>query len=258
MILVDVHAHLDNEEFNKDLPSILSHEGLAAVVCNGVDTASNRQVLELCKKYKNLKAALGIYPTHCLKMIESNPSSFEKEINFIDDNISSGNAIAIGEVGLEYQEVENLDDKNKGIMNDCLKKFLDISKKHDVPIIIHSRKAELETIDFLEKNNMKGKKVIMHCFSGRKHLVKRIIDNGWIFSIPCNIIRSEHFQNIVKETPIKQLLTETDAPYLSPIAGERNDPRNIIYAIKKIAEIKGLSEEDTANMIFQNYQEVFL
>jgi TatD DNase family protein len=143
-------------------------------------------------------------------------------------------------------------------MKDCLRKFLDISKKYDVPVIIHSRKAELETIDFLEQNNMKGRKVIMHCFSGRKHLVKRIIDNGWLFSIPCNIIRSEQFQNIVKDSPMSQLLTETDAPYLSPIPGKRNDSRNIAYTIKKIAELKGLSEEDTANIIFQNYQRVFL
>jgi TatD DNase family protein len=98
----------------------------------------------------------------------------------------------------------------------------------------------------------------MHCFSGRKHLVHRIKDNNWYFSIPCNVDRSLHFQQIVKDTPTEQLLTETDAPYLSPVPGKVNRPDNVLHTIKKIAELKGMTVEEVSNIIYSNYQRVFL
>ena len=98
----------------------------------------------------------------------------------------------------------------------------------------------------------------MHCFSGRKHLVQRIRDNGWYFSIPCNVNRSLHFQQIVKDTPMEQLLTETDSPYLSPDPGKINRPDNVKHTIQKIAELKQLTVEETSNIIYSNYQRIFL
>ena len=126
----------------------------------------------------------------------------------------------------------------------------------DKLLVVHSRKAEIDAIDILERTGMK--KVIMHCFNGRKSLIKRCVELGWFFSIPPIITRLDHFKMLVELVPLGQLLTETDAPYLSPVAGERNEPANVAITIKEISKIKGISEEDVANQIFANAKKLFV
>lgn len=263
MILVDVHAHLDFEEYmghKIELNSVMKRctdRNVVAVVTQGVDITSNRKALELSSKYKIVKAALGIYPTHCYEMMkEGKKKEFEEEVQFIDKQLKSGKAVAVGEVGLDYKEVEPTEE-NKEMMKDCLKKFIELAKKHDVPIILHSRKAELELIELLEQEEMKGRKVIMHCFSGRKHHIQRAKQNGWFLTVPASVVKTEHFQYIARDVPLSQLLTETDSPYLSPDSKSINDPSNVIFAIKKIAEIKKMDEKEVSNIIYNNYQKLF-
>ncbi|GIU70209.1 MAG: TatD family hydrolase [Candidatus Woesearchaeota archaeon] len=262
-MFIDVHAHMDIEEYmNKkiDIECIVKkceEKNIVAVITQGVDIESNRKALQLSSKYKIIKAALGIYPVHCYEMIvNGKQKEFDEELSFIDKNLKEKKAIAIGEVGLDYKEIEPTEE-NKKIMKDCLKKFINIAKKNDVPIIIHSRKAELEIIELLEQEEMKNRKVIMHCFSGRKHLVERVRKNGWFLSIPATIVKTEHFQYIARDVPLSQLLTETDSPYLSPEPKNVNDPSNVIISIKKIAQIKDMDEKEVTNIIFNNYQKLF-
>ncbi|MGV8172283.1 MAG: TatD family hydrolase [Candidatus Woesearchaeota archaeon] len=263
-MLVDVHAHLDLEGYESfgGVDKVIEecvNNGVKAIVTNGTNIESNRKILDIAKKYAVVKIALGIYPTHCLEMIESGRyKEFDAELNFIEETIKSKKCIAVGEVGLEYSEIKDLTEEKKRIQKDCLKRFIHIAKKNDVPIIVHSRGAELEVVELLEEEGMKNHKVVMHCFSGRKHLVQRIRDNNWFFSIPCNVDRSLHFQQIVKDTPTEQLFTETDAPYLSPVPGEINRPDNVIYSIKKIAELQGMTPDEVANIIYANFQRVFM
>jgi TatD DNase family protein len=265
MLLVDVHAHLDIKGYESygGIDKVLEecvHKDVKVIITNGTDVQSNRNILDISKKHHIVKVALGIYPTHCLEMIEAGQEKeFNDELKFIEETIKDKKCIAIGEVGLEYYEnKEKLTDSKKRIQKDCFKKFIHIAKKHNIPIIVHSRGAELEVVELLEEECMKNHKVVMHCFSGRKHLVQRIRDNGWFFSIPCNVDRSLHFQQVVKDTPMEQLFTETDAPYLSPFPGKINRPDNVIYGIKKIAELKQLTPEEVANIIYANYQKIFM
>lgn len=264
MLLVDVHAHMDMEKYEeygglKNLLDECVRNDIKAIISNGINIESNRKILEMTKEHTIIKAALGIYPLHCLEMIEAKEhEEFDGEIKFIDEKIREKKCIAIGEVGLDYTEIKDMTKEQKNIEKDCLKKFIRLAKKHNVPLIIHSRGAELETVELLEQEEMKNKKVVMHCFSGRKHIVKRIRENGWMFSIPCNVIRSQQFQEIVKDTPMEQLLTETDSPYLSPETGKTNRPDNVLLTIKKIAEIKRMTPEEVANIIYNNYQKLFL
>ena len=128
--------------------------------------------------------------------------------------------------------------------------------KLNKPVIVHSRKAELECIEVLEKK--KAKKVVMHCFSGNFKLVERAVKNGWLFSIPANATFSEHFQKLAKEVPLNQILCETDTPFLHPIKGEKdNEPANVIEAYKMIAKIKGISLEECEKRIEENYKRLF-
>jgi len=264
MILVDVHAHMDMEQYNAigGVGNVLNDckkNSVKVIVANGINIDSNRKVLEMAKEHDIIRPALGIYPTDCLEMMEQGMNQeFYQEINFIEKKIKEKKCFAIGEVGLEYTQVTDLNEEKKNIMKECLKKFIEVAKKYDVPIILHTRGAELDVVELLESEGMKDKKVIIHCFSGRKNVVKRIRDNGWTFSIPCSIIRAQQFQDIVKDTPIQQLLTETDSPYLSPYKDKVNTPANVSFTIDKIAEIKKLTPEETANIIYSNYQRLFL
>jgi len=98
------------------------------------------------------------------------------------------------------------------------------------------------------------KKIIMHCFSGKKSLVKRVRDNGWFLTIPTCVTRARQFQDIIKEVPLSQLFCETDAPYLSPFKDKRNEPAFIIESYKKIAEIKGMELNEVINNVWMNWQ----
>jgi len=249
MILADVHAHLD---LIKDLDKVIENAGKAgvkAIITNGVNPETNRKSLEISDKYGIVKPALGIYPMDALSREINKPNIFDvdEEINFIRKN--KNKIAAIGEVGLDYK---NGKDKEK--QKEVFIKMISLAEELDKPLIVHSRQAEKDAVEILEK--FEHKKIIMHCFNGDKKLVKRIIKNNWFFSIPCNVVKSFQLQNIVKQANLSKLLTETDAPFLSPFNGD-NEPAFIKETIKKIAEIKGLDKEETANIVFMNYKNLF-
>jgi TatD DNase family protein len=247
MRIIDIHAHLDLGGFNVEkVIEDSKKNGVVAIIANGVHVKSNREVLKFAEKYDIVKPALGFYPTHTTEVSEE---EFDQELEFI----KSKKPIAFGEIGLDLKEVSGNDNIKK--MERAFEKFISLSEKTKIPMIVHSRKAEPRVIEMLESS--RAKNFVMHCFSGKKALVKKIADKGWFFSVPVTVIRTQQFQELVEYTNINQLLTETDAPYLGP-ANEPNVPKNILLSIKKIAEIKGLNEEEVSNNIFMNYQRVFL
>lgn len=249
-MIVDVHAHLEFENYDNDLDEVLEKAkkvGVKAIICNGTYPKDNRKILKLAEKHDVIKAALGYYPCECDKVSEA---EFDKELEFISSN--KDKIIAIGEVGLDLKNDNDFEKQKK-----CFRKFIELSKELDIPIIVHSRKAEFQTIDILEE--MEAKKIIMHCFSGKKKYVERIIENKWYLSIPVNVIRNQQFQDNVRMCPLNRLLTETDSPFLSYDPSiERNEPRFITESLKKIAEIKEVNVEELSKMIYSNYQRLFL
>ena len=251
MLLVDVHAHLDLREFDSDLDNVIKRAekaGVKAIISNGLNHKSNIKTLGLSKKYEIVKPALGLYPDDALKLTEK---EIESELNFIEKN--KDKIIAIGEVGLDYKFCKKKQEQEK--QKQIFIRLIKLSKKIKKPIIVHSRKAEPDIIDLLRNSNAKN--VILHCFSGNLKLVKTAEDLSYSFSIPTNITYSQHFQSLTKAVDINQILTETDSPYLSPYKNRRNEPSFIIETIKKIAEIKNMSINETSNNIFMNYQKVF-
>lgn len=282
---VDVHAHMDSEVFSKNLDKIISkskEDGIKAIISNGTSPISNRKVLELSKLYPLIKPALGMYPIEAnekeginvkkefiefydekykLKIneltdkdinfiFESNYKSYiEQELNFIKK--FKDNIFAIGEVGIDLHWT-----KDTKYQKYAFEKIIELSNKIKKPLIVHSRDAENYTYKILKENN--AQKVIQHCFSGSLEVASQMIDDGYYFTIPCNVIRSKKVQEFCKFIDINKILTETDAPYLAPMPKETNYPYNVILSVKKISEIKGLSEKDTMNNIYKNYQKILL
>lgn len=267
MKFVDVHTHLDHERFSKDVDDVVERfkgAGGKLIVQSGVNPETNRKSLELSQKYDIVNCSFGIYPIDALAMeIKSGEASgfvrdmggfvVEEELAWIEKH--SDNCVAIGEIGLDYNWKEFQTDDMREKQKEVFKKVLKLAKKLDKPVVIHSRKAESDAIEILEELEMK--KVIMHSFNGKKSLIRRCVENGWSFSIPAVIMRLEHFKMLVEMAPLENLLTETDAPYLSPIAGERNEPANVIVTVKEIARIKEIGEEGVARQIFINTKKLF-
>jgi TatD DNase family protein len=263
MKYVDVHAHLEEKRFEKDLDKVVERAekvGVKFVINSGVNPETNRKALELTKKYKSLKASFGLYPVDSIvakvgdRLSDDYPRKIEgfdvdEEIKWIEKNAKD--CVAIGEVGLDYQVAGDFKEEQKEVFE----KVILLANRLKKPLIIHSRKAEADAIEMLEK--LKAKSVVMHCFNGKKSLIKKGVELGFYFSVPPVITRLNHFEMLVAEVPLTQLLTETDAPYLSPVAGERNEPMNVAITVKKIAEIKNISEEEVAKQIFKNAEELF-
>lgn len=266
MKLIDIHSHLDHSKFSKDLNKVIERAGktgLKIIITSGVNSKTNRLAIEIQEKYPDIvKVSFGIYPIDALsKEIDSGEAGgfvrdiekmdVDKELQWIEKN--KDKCVAIGECGLDYKY--STDEKEHEQQKQIFEKVINLAKKLSKPLIIHSRKAELEALDLLEKSRYK--KVILHCFNGRKHLIKRGIELGFFFSIPPIITRLEHFQLLAELVPLSQLLTETDAPYLSSIQGERNEPSQIKVTIKEIAKIKKLTEEKVEEQIFNNAKLLF-
>jgi len=250
--LVDVHCHLDAKEFETDLDTVLERAkaaGVVAILSNGTNPVSNRAVLALAQKHALVRSVLGFYPNDA---VELGMGAVQDELKFISEHASK--IVALGEVGLDLHHDQ--DTKHFAAMKETFILFARLARRLDKPLIVHSRKAETETIEILETEG--NKKVVFHCFGGNKKLAARIIKNGWSLSIPSNVSRSSQFQDFVKDAPMNQLLTETDAPLLSHLGREhRSEPADIAQSIKKIAELKGLTVEETANQIYMNYQRLF-
>lgn len=263
MILVDDHCHLMHAAYT-DLDSVINRAraaGVRAIICSGLNVATNRQALEIAKKYPDIvRASLGIYPIDALGLppdIQSGlsrqmePIDLTSEFEFIKQN--KDQIAAVGEVGLDYHWIKDAALHKQ--MRDNFERIISFVEQLKKPIIVHTRKAELDCIDMLTSSNLKH--VVLHSFEGRKHLVKRAADAGYFFSIPTNIVKNQHFQLVAEMVNINQLTTETDGPYLSPDGSFPNEPANVRVTVEKIASIKGFTPQEVANNIWLNYQRIF-
>lgn len=265
-LLYDVHCHLEHPSIRERIGEIVLNAekaGLNIIITSGIDRLSNRKALELSGKYPIIEASLGIYPPDALKReIEDaviggfisrgdwagEEFSILDEIEFIRENREK--IAAIGEIGLDFKNGSDIQSQKE-----IFKRMLHLAKKLEKPAIIHSRKAEAEALEMLKESGIR--KVILHCFSGKKRLIAEAARLGYIFSVPANVVFSTHFQHLVEMVPLSQLLTETDSPFLSPYKGAHNEPAFVIESARKIAEIKGLDTAEAEKILFTNFRNLF-
>lgn len=245
-MFIDVHCHLDALENLKSAVKRAKDARVEVMVTQGTQVESNNRALEIGKEFSEVLTALGLYPIHAIAMSESEIESVVSDIKKNKKRI-----VAIGEVGLDLKEDTQQFEKQQR----AFQKMIDLSLEFDKPIIVHSRKAELQCIEQLEKSG--AKRVLMHCFSGKLSLVKRIIENKWFLSIPTSVKNSEHFQKVIEMTPIEQLLCETDTPYLHPDRLFPNEPANVVVSYEMIAKIKKLALGDVEKQLETNFKTLF-
>ena len=261
---VDVHAHLIHRSFEgeEDLVAQRAADaGLEYVIVNGLEPKSNRKVLELCQRHEHLLPALGIYPLDAIgTQIASastwsydfpapEPFDVNAEIDFIRS--VAPQLIAVGEIGLVDYWVKDFPREQEHVF----RSLIEVALEHDLPIIIHSRKAERRCLDILQE--MKVERADFHCYGGKLKLARQIADAGYYLSIPPVVTRAESFQRIVKELPLSQLLTETDCPYMGPDRDARNEPANVPRGIEAMARVREMEPEALAQAIRENFRTLF-
>ena len=257
---IDVHTHLTHEKFRDDLAGTIqraSAAGLGAVVVNGLEPRSNRQILELAVRWPVVKAALGIYPIdavcHLLASdfeLDVDRFDVDAEIDFINAQAEAGRLTAIGECGLDgYWVGEDTFAEQERVFE----ALVDIAMRHRLPVIIHTRKRENRAAEMLRY--LGATSVNFHCYGGKvKNAIRWANEDGWWFSIPANARRNEAFTKMLKELPMDKILTETDAPYLSPEKGTLNEPANVVGTVGYLAELRALDTDEARRCVWQNFQ----
>lgn len=260
---VDVHTHLTHEKFSDDWREVIRSAeaaGLGAIVVNGLEPVSNRKILAMAKEFSVVKPALGIYPidavNHLLPLdfkLTVTRFDVDQEIAFIREQALAGSLHAVGECGLDgyWLTQETFAEQER-----VFRALIAVAQEADLPIIIHTRKLEERAGEILAE--MQIKRVNFHCFGGKTKLAQRFAEqNGWYFSIPANAVVNEAFQKMLSNLPIDQILTETDAPYLGPVKGERNAPANVTGTIRLLAKLRNQTEEQARSQVWQNYLRLF-
>ena len=256
MKFFDSHAHLDDEKFNEDREQLIEQiykEEIQKFVSAGYSLESSKKAIELSQKYEFIYATCGISPNDI-------PQTEEELWNMLDEirKIAKENPkiVAIGEIGLDYY----WNKENKELQRKAFLEQIKIANELGLPIVIHTRDAIMDTIEMLKQNEVK-KKGIFHCCPLNRELVKEGLKLGFYISFagPVTFKNSKNANEIIEMVPNEKILIETDSPYLSPepLRGRRNDPRNVKYIAKKIADVKEIDISDVARITFENAQKIF-
>ena len=256
MELFDSHAHLDDEKFDEDRERLVEEirkAGITKLISAGYSLEGSRRGKELAEKYDFIYTTAGISPNDIPQTQEELWIMLE-EIEAIAKQ--SGKVVAIGEIGLDYY----WNDENKELQKLAFEKQIDMANRLELPIVIHTREAVMDTLAILKQREVL-KKGVFHCCPLNRELVKEALKLGFYISFagPITFKNSKNANEIIEMVPNERMLIETDSPYLSPepLRGRRNDPRNVRFVAQKVAEVKGMTLEEVAQITYQNAVKLF-
>ena len=233
--MVDTHCHIFSEYY-EDIQDVIDRAmeaGVRALIVNGYDMASNKEVLELVKKYDIVYGALGIQP-------EEVDDVLEEDLKFIEEHINDEFIVAVGEIGLDYHY-----ECDKEKQKEIFKRQLEIAAKYNKPVIVHSRDCIQETYDILKMFPVKG---IMHCYSGSVEMAYLFNKLGFMLGIGgiCTFKNANRIIEVIKNIDLEYIVLETDCPYLAPVPyrGRVNEPSYIPVILQRISDVKGMNYKE--------------
>lgn len=247
-MIIDTHCHIYASEMENAEEIIMeAADNDIHMVLNGTDPSSNREVLELSDKYDNVHAALGYFYTLADEISD-------EEIELLDRQLDDDNVVAVGEIGLDYYHTK----ENRDKQIDLFEKMLILAEKHDLPVIVHSRKAMQDTFDILKRHDVVGS---MHSYQGSAEMAQQFIGLGFYIGVGGTITHKNNkkARRMLENTDINHLLLETDSPYLSPQEkrGEMNTPLNIRYVVRKLAEELDMEKSEVIEITTENARNLF-
>ncbi|MHA1577149.1 MAG: TatD family hydrolase [Candidatus Thorarchaeota archaeon] len=243
MRLFDAHTHIDMRQFQNDRETVIArakNAGLEGMVTSSIGPGSFRRTLGIVQKHEGFihhSAGCGVS-----RLVREDAEKIIALTRKYADQI-----VAVGEVGLDYHWIKD-SSARKG-QEPLFQMFIDLAKEMNLPIVVHSRKAELEATQILERE-FDGA-VLMHCFDGSPEVAKRVRDNGWFITLPANFSRYQNRVQAARIIPLEQIMLETDGPYLSP-TDRRNEPANITIGVEKLANLLELQDSEVGATTAKN------
>ena len=234
-MMIDTHCHILKEDYDNQ-EEVIKNMKENIIIVSGASPKDTDEIIELIEKYNNVYGTVGIHP-------EFASTYKEEDINKIEKYLTHPKIVGIGEIGLDYHYGEEDKEKQKELFI----KQINLANKYNKTIVIHSRDAKEDTYNIIDKYKNKETKCNMHCYSYDLEMAKKLTSNDITLGIGgiLTFKNDKTLKEIVKEIDLKYLLLETDSPYLTPepFRGKKNEPQNIKYVAKKIAEIKDIDEE---------------
>ena len=257
-MFVDSHAHIDGPEFDADREEVIQRAqaaGVTAILNVGTGdphSGAFERAIELGKSQQSIYTAIGTHP-HDARFYDDEA---ERKTSSL---IQSGErVVAWGEIGLDF----HYDNSPRDVQTDVFKRQLRAARELQLPVIIHTREAEQETIGIL-KSDYDGadRRGVFHCFSGSEDLAKRAIEIGFMvsFSGIVTFKKAEELRNVARQVPLDRLLIETDCPYLTPVPhrGKRNEPAYVVEVARCLAGLHGMEIEELAHVTTENFARFF-
>lgn len=253
-MIFDTHCHLNAKELYKNHENFIisaKNAGVAAFLVVGYDYFSSKLAVELADKYDFVYAAVGYHPVDVLKAKQS-------DLDKTFELLKHPKVVALGEIGLDYHWVE--DEEERKLQKQWFIKQIEIANEHNLPIVIHNRDAMADTYQILKEHKV-NKGGVMHCYSGSPEMAAELIKLRFYISMggPVTFKNARVPKEVVAKIPLDYLLVETDCPYLAPhpLRGTMNEPKNIVYVVKEIAEIKGVSVSEVEKETYKNAKKIF-
>jgi TatD DNase family protein len=245
-MLIDTHCHLDFPEFDIDRDDVVRRanaSGVSRIINIGSSLTGSKRSLELAATYPCVWATVGIHPHEA--------DACDKNTALRLRGLAGGRkVVAIGEIGLDYYKNYSKAENQQPLFIALVK----LAKELDLPVIIHNRDAESDTLKILKE--AMPVKAVVHCFSGDEVFLKECLDLGFFISFTCNITykKAQGLREVLKITPLERLMLETDAPFLPPEGsrGKRNEPMQVKLLAEEIAKIKGIGFDEVAGATTAN------
>ena len=246
---IDTHTHLSKKDYD-DIEKVIEdakEQDVLYLIISGCDKEGIKESIEIANTHNNICLALGYHPSETSKTTDKDLEELEEIIK------TNKKVVALGEIGLDYYWEKD----NKEEQKELFKKQIEIAKKYDLPLVIHSRDAFQDTYDILKKANYKG---VIHCFSGNVENAKMYLSLGFYLGIGGVItFKNTNLKETIKEIPIDKILLETDAPYLAPTPhrGEKNESKHIPIIAEEIGNLLNKTKEEIGEITTQNAIKMF-
>lgn len=256
-MLIDSHCHLDFEDF--------AAEGIAAVVGRARAAGVSRMLTICCEiaKFPKILAIADQFDfIHCSIGTHPHQSNEPEEVKFTTADIvararQSAKIVALGETGLDYY----YDFSPRDVQQQVFTRHIEAALETGLPLIIHTRDAEEDTMRLLRDVGQGKVRGVMHCFTGSQWLADQALDIGFYISLSgiLTFKKSQDLRDIAKTVPMDRLLVETDSPYLAPMPyrGKRNEPSYVVETAKVLAEVKGVDDATIAHCTTENFYTLF-
>ncbi len=252
---IDTHCHLTMSHYDADRPEVIKRArdtGVATMITIGTDLENSRRTIALAEEHEFIFAAMGTHP-HDVKDIKDAEAAYET----LKSLASNTKVVAVGETGLDYHYMHS----PAHLQQEHFKWHIETARALNLPVIVHSREAKEDTLKILKEANYHNIRGVLHCFSGDMDMAEQALEMGFYisFSGVVTFKNAETILNILKAVPLDRILTETDAPFLTPHPhrGKRNEPAYVKHVAGKVAEVKGLSIEETCKAILNNAARLF-